>query len=352
MKWIFKTIMICLIVCVQIQAKSHVRNTGVEKDSVIIKFGDKSKVIIYAHSKADMDAILNLDMNKLLRDIKQKLDTVSVSQTTLHEEISGNDYLKIPIDSSDKALQAKIYMQIDSTEIKVAWNLDKESDSSAASQEENKYKKIYKSGFGSSPRKGFNVKLGLNRYGQNEPGNLYSIQEYDLKPWASRFISLEYIASTRLAKGKNKSLHLDFGLDVSWFNLMFDGNNTITKKEENVSFPTGQVQAYRKSKLVIPNLNLSLMPTLKFSKSVISYVSAGMYGGYRLGSYAKTIEKGTKVKNKEHANFHLYDFRYGLAMEIGIRKFPDLFVNYDLNETFKNAAGPKVKMISFGIRLF
>ena len=95
MKWIFKTIMICLIVCVQIQAKSHVRNTGVEKDSVIIKFGNKSKVIIYAHSKADMDAILNLDMNKLLRDIKQKLDTVSVRQTTLHEEISGNDYLKI-----------------------------------------------------------------------------------------------------------------------------------------------------------------------------------------------------------------------------------------------------------------
>jgi hypothetical protein len=358
MKKILKTILIFFCIGISMHLKANgLANKSMDKDSIIINFGAKSKVIIYAHTKADLDALLSIDMNKLLLDIKQKLDTVSVGKSTIHEEILGVDYLKQPLDSSQRELLSKIYIKGDSTQIRVAWDQQQPSVEDTTVEESQKYKKIYKHGFGSSPRKGFNVKLGLNRYGQNDPGNLYQLQDYDLKPFQSRTVALEYIASAKLAKGKRNSLHLDFGVDFSWYNLMFDGNNTVAKNESRVLFPvmelaSGNVKEFKKSKLVIPNLNLSLMPTLKFSKSFVSYVSAGMYGGYRLGSYTKTIEKHEKVKNKEHENYHLYDFRYGLALEMGIRNFPDLFVNYDLNETFQHGAGPKVKMFSFGVRLF
>jgi hypothetical protein len=222
---------------------------------------------------------------------------------------------------------------------------------------------MYVPSWGSSPRKGFNVSLGLNTYGSNSPlltgsGSVVETSMPDLKPFGSRYVSLGYVASTTVASGKKARLHLDFGIDFSWYNLMFQDNNVkIIKSADMVSFDPlqddqGKDILYKKSKFTVPYVNLTFMPTLSFRRSFISHVSAGVYGGYRLGSYSKTILEGSKDKKFDRVNFFVNDVRYGLGFELGIRRFPDLFVNYDLNNLYKTNHGPSVKMLSFGIKLF
>ena len=334
-----------------------------EKDSIIVTFGDKTRLIFYGENRKELNKIMQYDLNSLFRDLKVRLDTTAKDTTYLREEVNGNNYL---IDKSNDKNYVRIglrgvHVRDGETEVNVDHRgvevKDGESTDSTGSEYRRIGKRFYGSKIGSSPRKGFNVALGLNSYGKNENTAGYNKTDYDLRSFGSRFVSLGYVVSAKIAKGKNAGLHLDFGADFSWYNLMFDGNNTITKTEDRVAFPTimgadsNEVQL-SKSKLVVPNVNLSLMPTLSFRRSFISYISAGVYGGYSLGSYSKSRKEGTKDKDHVRMNYHLTDFRYGLAAELGIRNFPDLFVTYDINPLFVGTRGPKVNMLTFGIRLF
>ncbi|MCF0071506.1 PorT family protein [Dyadobacter sp. CY261] len=337
-----------------------------DKDSIIVTFGDKTRLIIYGENRAELERIMKYDLNALLRDLKVRLDSTRADTTLLREEFDGNKYLKNPGDVVEKDYvriglrgihikDGDTKVSIDGKGVEV-----KEGDEVVAS--DSSYRRIGKrfhraSWGGSSPRKGFNVAFGLNTYGANEATPGYDKATYDLKPFGSRYVSLGYVASANVIRGKNARLHLDFGIDFSWYNMMYDGNNTIEKTDDGVEFNDvvngqGQPVEVRKSKLVVPYVNLSIMPTLSFSRSFISYISAGVYGGYRIGSYTKVRVYGTKDVEHDRKNFYIEDLRYGLAAEIGIRNFPDFFVNYDLNNLYEANRGPSVRMLSFGVRLF
>ncbi len=339
---------------------------GQDKDSIIVTFGDKTRLIIYGENRTELEKIMKYDLNALLKDLKVRLDSTQADTTFLREEFNGNKYLKNPDQAEDKDYvriglrgihikDGDTKVSIDGSGVEV-----KEGDEVVGS--DSTYRRIgkrfhKKSWGGSSPRKGFNVAFGLNTYGTNETTPGFTKSDYDLKPFGSRFVSLGYVASANVIKGEGARLHLDFGIDFSWYNMMYDGNNTIEKTEDGVEFPlvkddAGKEVELRKSKLVVPYVNLSIMPTLSFSRSFVSYISAGVYGGYRLGSYTKVRRVGTKDVDHDRRNFHIEDLRYGLAAEIGIRNFPDLFVNYDLNNLYEANRGPSVRMLSFGVRLF
>jgi len=339
---------------------------GKDKDSIIVTFGDKTRLIIYGENRQELEKIMKYDLNALLKDLKVRLDSTQADTTFLREEFNGNKYLKNPDQVADKDYvriglrgihikDGDTKVSIDGSGVEV-----KEGDEVVGS--DSTYRRIGKrfnrrSWGGSSPRKGFNIALGLNTYGTNEATAGFDKAQYDLKPFGSRFISLGYVASTRLAGGGGTKLHMDFGIDFSWYNMMYDGNNTIIKTDDGVEFPDvkddqGSNVDLKKSKLVVPYVNLSIMPTLSFSRSFISYISAGVYGGYRLGSYTKVRRVGTKDVDHDRRNFYIEDLRYGLAAEIGIRNFPDFFVNYDLNNLYEANRGPSVRMLSFGVRLF
>lgn len=341
------------------QASGH----ATEKDSIIVTFGEKTRLIIYGENRKELDKIMKYDLNALLRDLKIRLDSTSADTTYLREEVNGNKYLQ------EKAGNEKDYVRIGlrgihikdgDTEVTInAKGVEvNEGDSmSTDSTYERKGKHFYKKNWNSSPRKGFNIALGLNTYGTNETTPGYTKSDYDLRPFGSRYVSLGYIASTTVIRGKNTRLNLDFGVDFSWYNLMFDGNNTITKDASKVSFQLirddeGNEINMKKTKLTVPYVNISIMPTLSFSRSFVSYISAGVYGGYRLGSYTKLREEGSKDVDHVRQNFHVENLRYGLGAEIGLRNFPDLFVNYDLNKLYEENKGPSVRMLSFGVRLF
>ena len=341
----------------------------VEKDSIIVTFGDKTRMIIYGENRKELQKILKYDLNSLLRDLEARLEASGSDTTFVKEEFNGNDYLKDKIVEKDEKDYVRIGMRgihikdgdtrvnIDTKGVEVDEG-DDDSDSSDTDYRRTG-KRMYTSyrNRSGSPRKGFNVSVGLNAYGTNKTTPGYDKQTYDLKPFGSRYISLGYIASATIARGKNAKFGFDFGASFSWNNLMFDGNNTVTKTTDRVNFPTIknadsiEVQL-GKSKLVLPYVNLEIMPTVSFSRSFISYLSAGVYGGYRIGSYTKTRLEGSKDKDHVRMNYHVNDLHYGVALELGIRNFPDLFVNYDLNNVFKDDKGPSVSMINFGIRLF
>jgi hypothetical protein len=338
------------------------KNDASEKDSIIVTFGDKTRLVIYGENRRELEKIMKYDLNALLKDLKIRLDSTSADTTYLKEEFDGNNYLKNSQDKTEKdyvriGLRG-IHIKDGDTRVTInSGGVEVNENGSSDSTYRRTGKRFYRANRNSSPRKGFNIAVGLNTYGSNEATANYNKEDYALKPFGSRFISLGYIASTTLARGENARFHLDFGIDFSWYNLMFDSNNTISKNDQRVEFipvvdDASKPVEMKKTKLVVPYVNLSFMPTVSFPHSFISYLSAGVYGGYRIGSYTKLRREGSKDKDHVRKNFYLEDLRYGLAAEIGIRNFPDLFVNYDLNNLYEANRGPAVRMLSFGVRLF
>src|SRR5215217_7566408 len=67
-----------------------------DKDSIIVTFGDKTRMIIYGENRKELDKIVAYDLNALLQDLKVRLDSTSADTTYLREEFNGNKYLKDP----------------------------------------------------------------------------------------------------------------------------------------------------------------------------------------------------------------------------------------------------------------
>ncbi len=77
-------------------------------------------------------------------------------------------------------------------------------------------------------------------------------------------------------------------------------------------------------------------------------IGAGVYAGYKLGSYTKV--KADDDKDRERDGFFMENIRYGARVQIGFRGV-DFFANYDLNEVFVSNKGPELNAFSFGVIL-
>jgi len=334
------------------------------KDSVIVKVKDNT-LVLYGNNSADFKGILQYDLNAIFADLLKEMESSPGTHKITYEDLNGSKYR---LEGEHKeGFSIKVIQQgkegNEAREIRIDTVIsDKQTyriivgDETAKEADSLKLKKYYnhrsKSG---SPRQGFNINLGLNNITQNNHG-AYTPSDYDLRPFGSRFVALGATRSARLVKGKNASFFLDFGIDFSWHNLMFDNNNTVIRKPDGIAFEPllnseGRELSLSKSKLTIPHVNLSLMPTLSIRRSFISYISAGVYGGYRIGGYTKTKISDTGNKNRIKDNYYMNDFRYGLAFELGIKNFPALFFNYDMNSVFEESKGPHIQMLSFGVRI-
>jgi len=209
-------------------------------------------------------------------------------------------------------------------------------------------------------RSGFNVYLGLNSFTNTGSIPSTDTKNYELIPFGSRYFGFGWTRSGTISKGTNVAFKISYGLEFSWNNFMFENNNFIVKGNDKVEFqnypdnsknPVVPVELCR-NKLTIANVNIPVMPYVAFKKgSTVTYISAGVYVGYRLDSYTKTKAEDSGKKQWNHNSFFLNNVRYGLAFELGLKEFPDLFVNYDMNNLFQDGTGPKIGGLSFGIRL-
>ncbi|MCU0469839.1 MAG: PorT family protein [Arcicella sp.] len=212
------------------------------------------------------------------------------------------------------------------------------------------------SGFNS--RSGFNIYFGLNSFtNTGSIGGAYNSKDFELSPFGSRYFGFGWTRSGTISRGKKAALKVSYGLEFSWYNFMLENNAFFVKNTDNIGFADyrdakGNQVALCRNKLTVANINIPVMPYIAFKKgSTVTYIAAGGYVGYRLDSYTKTKEEDSGRKEWNHSSFFLNNVRYGLAFELGLNNFPDLFVNYDLNNMFQDGRGPKIGGISFGIRL-
>ncbi len=143
------------------------------------------------------------------------------------------------------------------------------------------------------------------------------------------------------------------GLGFMWDNYRFDDDVILNGSTDTLSFETPAADRnYKKSKLVATYLTLPLM--LEFQTNADDdinsfHLSAGVVGGWRIGTHTKTVYNGDN-KNKEREDFYLNPFRGDAMVTVGWGKL-NLYASYNLIPLFKDEKGPELYPFNIGIHL-
>jgi Outer membrane protein beta-barrel domain len=329
-----------------------------KKDSIIVNVGEKSRIVVFGEKREDLRKLLRYDLNAVLRDMGAKIDSSEGKTRIIIDEkgkkynINENATIEVIKDKNQKRVTVSIGKNNMPTiekrvnvVVKDSIHIEQIDSKLATVVVKHKKRDWY-----NNKSTNFVLSLGLNAYGNNETKlAMYNLQEYDLKPLGSRYVALGFYRGGTLIKGEHVALRVRTGVEFSWYNLMFEGDNVAKIGTNRVEFPVNTA-ALDKSKLTVSYVNLPLMFNTVFRSSFITHIGVGGYAGYRLDSYTKLKTNEGSVKYHNHNGYYLNNFRYGLSAEIGFRKSLDLFFNYDLNPLFQDQHGPNVNMLSFGVR--
>ncbi len=347
-------------------------------DTVIIKIGDGSEIVIVTKNKEEIQKLSEYDLNAIIADLQESIEEAEDNTLYLEmEDLSGEKYLKeqqgYETRPSDENLTFDERMErfeerMEDFEDKMDdldggdgnWENDTQQsneNSSSAGVQFNKDQKNKGTSYS------FNIDFGMNNYLENGKFPDDNNALYAVKPFGSWNIALNWVNSTHVSG----PVYLEWGPGVSWYNFKFENTDTrILKADDELVFYEAPLDANSiKSKIVASYVNISLVPMLDFGRkshrgkfSFIEKNSRGFrfgfggYGGYRIGSRTKfvTKENGDRQKTKDKRNFYLNNWRYGLRFQMGYRGI-DFYANYDLNELFVEGRGPQLNAFSFGIVL-
>ncbi len=308
-------------------------------DSLVIRFANRTRLVIYAPDKAGIQALSNYDLNKIVREMGMKLDSVPGGQTAISQD--GERFLKdtvLVVTRKKEGLTIVINSRGDTSRTNTA-----EQDSIKRNYTQAKRQRRDKNSFE------YGISIGLNNFIQQSPNISYPEESYDLRPFGSRYIALSVGAMPTLIRGKHASLKLYYGVEVAWNNFMFEGNREVEKGPDAVAFPDAG-RDLQKSKLTVCTIGIPVVPRVTFYNNdgrKVGHFGIGGYANYRLDSYRK-IKEADGSKDRRHSDYYLNDFRYGAIAHIGIRSL-NFFVKYDLNPLFQPDKGPDVRTLTFGI---
>lgn len=305
----------------------------------------KDTVLVITQNNKSINVAINAK-------IEETYNTTTSSQSTKREyNMSNNSNVKIG--------NGGVHVKDGSDEVHLGWNgLVVKDGNDEVKIILKDTAKVNRRDQGFATRSGFNIYFGFN--GFSNTGSIsgtYNSKDFELSPFGSRYFGFGWTRSGIVSKGAKAALKVSYGLEISWNNYMFENDNYLVKGPSNLEFSNyrdaqGNVIPLSRNKLTVANINIPVMPYLAFKKgSVVTYIAAGGYIGYRIDSYTKTKEEDNGDKNWNHNSYYLNNLRYGLAFELGLKNFPDLFVNYDMNKLFLDGRGPGIGGVSFGIRL-
>lgn len=146
------------------------------------------------------------------------------------------------------------------------------------------------------------------------------------------------------------------GLGISWNNYRFDNDVRLKKGDNKLVLERDDTEGvtYEKSKLVNTYLTLPLMLEAQTnSKSKVNsfHLSAGVIGGWRIGTHTKYVfDDGSRQKDKERQDFYMNPFKLDAVAKIGWGVL-NLYATYSLTPMFQKNKGPELYPFSVGICL-
>ncbi len=331
-----------------------------KSDTIIIEFGNNSRIMFIIDDKADLETLKQYDLNAMLKDLSLKLEENSEDASVLSiEDASGTRYLK---DTT---------IVIQSRDSQVTQN-DEDEDRSNDSRRDrfDRFDRLSRDfdddrrrrRFWPRTRQSFNVELGTNNYLEDGKFPDENNRQYAVRPYGSWYVGLNTTYKTNVAG----PLFIEWGAGVDWYNFKFQEDDTrVVDTDSLVAFiqePNQQLDPV-KSKLTAAYITAKFVPMLDFSydsrKSRLwNYhgsgfrIGVGGYAGLRISSHSKFVfkEDGDRKKDRERDNFFMNNLRYGLRVQMGFRGI-DMFVNYDVSELFSEGKGPELNAFTLGFTL-
>jgi len=149
-----------------------------------------------------------------------------------------------------------------------------------------------------------------------------------------------------------ETLFFEYGLSTNWRRYSLKDDVIISREATGLSdgrkimtFVDSPVDN-KKNKLRSTYLEIPLMFTISPKDSKF-FISAGMFGGMRIGGSQKFKNKD-EGKTITKADYELRDFSTGVVGRIGFGPI-DFFCQYSLNPLFNDGVSPELTPISFGI---
>jgi len=336
-------------------------NHQTEMDTVVIKFGNNSQIVIVTDNADDLKSIEKYDLNKIVKDLNMSLDNSGETKYLVIEDESGKKYLKDTTITIGKDGSPKIYVRNDDDDD------DDDDDDEFNYKFYNKYTNYNKK----RTKNFFEIEIGSSNWLEND-GFVSQGSPYTVKPWGSWYVG--FASKQRTSVGG--PLFIEWGPSLIWYNWKFEDESIRISEDTNevlftstAANATGEID-FIKSKLTTSYINFSFVPVLDFSygkrkvekdgvtRKITTSKRKGIrfgiggYAGLRLGSKTKFVVKegGGRDRSKDKDDFSLSNFRYGARAQFGYKGF-DFFVNYDLNNVFQDGVRPELNALSFGIIL-
>lgn len=338
------------------------------KDTLTIQIGSDKKVIILVKDKQALRSLQHYDLNKMVRDLNQKADSLDQKKTIVITDEEGNRYrITYSLEIEKELAEAERDHETDDDDNEDDQDKDKGNNINITFGNKNKNKEHTNHDYARTRSK-FLFDLGMNNYVEDGKFPQEDDAQYAVKPWGSWYIGVNQVNITQIA-GR---LALQWGGGINWYNFKFEDPQTrLIKQSDGVVFEkeSNSDRFSEKSKLTASFIGLQAVPMLDFGyrkKTVTNddgstqvkrwhedkafRIGLGGYAGYRLGSYTKyKFEVNNDEKKDRNRNsYYLNNWRYGLRMQMGY-KGVDLFAQYDLNELFVENRGPQLNAFSFGV---
>jgi hypothetical protein len=310
-------------------------NNTMLDDTIIIQINDDVKITIDFNDVEELQDFIDYELNSVLEDLNDVVDMESVDSSTTVKIKKLNNKVQITSSQNDKQTVVNINN-------KDYYNFDRANNSSSSIIEPVIY-----------------LDWGMNNYLTNGKFPGATGAQYTVKPWGSWNVDLGGAAKLNLL---NNHFSLLMGADFSWYNFKFQDSTTLMYRDNSINdlvFTNDtSINSPVRSKLTVNYVNALIMPMVKFGDYCYDAgdrmfrIGIGAYAGYRINSYTKIVDRddGSKNKVKDHDNFYLNDFRYGVKIVLGVGAV-NVFGMYDINTLYSENKGPKLNPISFGLNI-
>ncbi len=312
-------------------------------DSLIIRFGTKGRIAVYAPTKEQLKGVVKYDLNRIVRDMVTKLDSVPEGQVYVIDENNGREYLRDTL----------VVVQKSNGKITVTVKSDESDTTDLYKKGGTKVYKVKKDN--NSNRNNWRVStdfhLGLNTWVGGPSTPTYGGGAYELDPLGSRYFAISATQNPAIVRTSRFKLSVRYGLQVAWNNFMFQESVKALKGADGVQFGP-HTTPLTKSKLTVCNVEIPLVPQVSFynsSRKRAFNIGIGGFVGYRVDSYTK-IKQENGDKFRDHNSFYLNNLQYGVQGNVGLANF-NFFVKYNMNTSFQDGRGPVVHPLSFGITI-